>query len=1307
MRNRDLFATVHTEGALLPAELLQRVLAEDKQLPGLTPAAYHLGRHEKLNEAVSRSWTRLRGAWQSFRGELSQYDEHQPGTGPTRERWLSILFQELGYGHLRKPEQTLVVDEKEYPISHLWGRTPIHLVGVGLSLDQRVRGAAGASKASPHSLVQEFLNRSDQHLWALVSNGRLLRVLRDNVSMTRQAYVDFDLQAMMEGEAYPDFKLLWLVCHESRVEAERPKECWLEQWTKQSAQDGVRSLEALRIGVQSAIETLGRGFLQHPANGPLRSRLEQGQLTPQDYYRQLLRQVYRLLFLFVAEDRDLLLDPAAPLAARERFLRYYSTARLRELAQRRKGTRHGDLWQGLSVLTVQLGQDSGCPALGLYALGSSLWSREATADLSSAQLANHDLLQALRLLAFRVVNRTLRRVDYKNLGPEELGSVYESLLELSPSVDLAARSFQLLGGAGNERKTTGSYYTPPELVQTLLDSALEPVVEDRLRAARKAQRSTEAALLDLKVCDPASGSGHFLLAAAHRLARHLARERTGDEEPAPAQMRRALRDIIGHCLYGVDVNEMAVELCKVSLWIECLEPTRPLSFLENRILVGNSLLGVTPFLLDAGLPDEAFVALGGDDKRHVATLKRANREAQGRHVEGDLFAASGGDGAFEAAARALEEMTDGSIAEVHRKEEAFQALLASEDRRRLQRAGDAWCAAFLIEKRPGVPGISRQTVARLRAGQHLTETGLEERVEELAQGCKFFHWHLAFPTVFRAQDGAAAPGWTGGFDVVLGNPPWERMKIQEKEWFASRSREVAEAGTAAERGRRIKALREQDPELFEAFQADLRRSDGESHFLHNSGRYPLCGRGDINTYAVFAETNRMLMGPRGRSGFIVPPGIATDHTTQFFFCDLAQNRQLVALYTFENEERLFPGIDHRVNFTLLCLTGSQAPVAAADFVWYARRAEHLADLSRHFTLSLDDLEALNPNTRTCPIFRSRRDADLNLALYRRVPVLWREGPPEVNPWGLKFMAMLHMANDSGLFREAAALRSEGFRLVGNRFERGSEVYLPLYEAKMLHHFDHRFGTYEGQTEAQARMSKLPESTPEQHADPDFVVQPRYWVPRAEVDARLAGRSERGWLLGWRDICRSTDERTVIASLLPRVGVGHTTPLMLPEAKPALIACLYANLCSFILDYCARQKVGGTHLTYGFLKQLPVLPPDTYARPCPWSPGETLGDWLLPRVLELTCTAHDLEPFARDVGFAGPPFVWDEERRFSLRCELDAAFFHLYGLEREDVAYVMDTFPITRKADERDHASFRTRDRILTCYDRFRVGQPVG
>ncbi|MBN1461583.1 MAG: hypothetical protein JXA57_18795, partial [Armatimonadetes bacterium] len=332
------------------------------------------------------------------------------------------------------------------------------------------------------------------------------------------------------------------------------------------------------------------------------------------------------------------------------------------------------------------------------------------------------------------------------------------------------------------------------------------------------------------------------------------------------------------------------------------------------------------------------------------------------------------------------------------------------------------------------------------------------------------------------------------------------------------------------------------------------------------------------------------------------------------------------------------------------------------------------------------------NTRTCPIFRSRRDAELTRAIYRRVPVLIREGPPEENPWGIRFLAMLHMANDSGLFRTREQLEAQGFRLQGARFVKGGETYLPLYEAKMLHHFDHRWGTYDGEA--------VRDATEAEKADPGFCALPRYWVAAPEVEARLEGRWDRGWLLGWRDICRSTDERTVIASVLPRVAAGDTTLLMLPShPDPRTAAMIVANLDSFVLDYAARQKVGGTHLKYHVFKQLPVLPPERYAEPCPWDASLSLRDWLLPRVLELVYTAHDLEPFARDCGYSGAPFRWDPDRRFALRCELDAAFFHLYGMSRGDVEYIMETFPIVKRHDEERFGEYRTKRVILENYDR--------
>ena len=517
LRQRVPFSTIHAEGALLPIDLLQRVAAGDKTLAGLTPEAYHLNAGEKLNEATSRAWNRLVGAWASFAESRAALAAGDLGTTITRERWLLPLFSELGYGRLLTAK-AIEVDGKSYPVSHGWQHTPIHLVGCQVDLDRRAAGVAGASRSAPHGVVQELLNRSDRHLWGFVSNGLRLRILRDNSSLTRQAYVEFDLEAMMEGEAYADFVLLWLLCHESRVEAERPEDCWLERWSRTAQEQGTRALEQLRKGVEEAITALGRGFLAHPANQGIKDKLRVGTLAAQDYYRQLLRLVYRLLFLFVAEDRDLLCDPHAEPTARERYTRYYATARLRRLAERRLGTRHADLYHGLRLVMDKLGSETGCPELGLPALGSFLFSTQAVLDLEGCEISNHDLLDAIRALAFSSDGHSRRVVDYKNLGSEELGSVYESLLELHPVVNVDAGTFELKTAGGHERKTTGSYYTPSSLIQCLLDSALDPVLEEAAR-----QDNPAAAILNLKICDPACGSGHFLIAAAHRIAKRLAR----------------------------------------------------------------------------------------------------------------------------------------------------------------------------------------------------------------------------------------------------------------------------------------------------------------------------------------------------------------------------------------------------------------------------------------------------------------------------------------------------------------------------------------------------------------------------------------------------------------------------------------------------------------------------------------------------------------------------------------------------------------------------------------------------------------
>jgi hypothetical protein len=324
-----------------------------------------------------------------------------------------------------------------------------------------------------------------------------------------------------------------------------------------------------------------------------------------------------------------------------------------------------------------------------------------------------------------------------------------------------------------------------------------------------------------------------------------------------------------------------------------------------------------------------------------------------------------------------------------------------------------------------------------------------------------------------------------------------------------------------------------------------------------------------------------------------------------------------------------------------------------------------------------------------------------------VPVLVNESSSEAgNPWGVSFLRMFDMTNDSALFRTASQLEVDDWTRHGNVFRRGIEVYLPLYEAKMVHHFDHRFGTYEGQTEAQARQNKLPELSDQQHADPAFMAFPEFWVPQAEVDERLRDRWNCGWFLGWRDITGTEKVRTVIASVIPRVAVGNQYPLML-LGHYELGGHLAANLSSFVLDYEARQKAGGTHMNYFILEQLPILPPKCYDARAPWSPDKTIADWMRPYVLELIFTAYDLEAFGVDLNWHGEPFLWEPGRRFLLRCEMDAAFFQLYGISREDAEYIMETFPIVRTNDETIHGEYRTKRVILEVYDRMQHSIATG
>lgn len=834
--------------------------------------------------------------------------------------------------------------------------------------------------------------------------------------------------------------------------------------------------------------------------------------------------------------------------------------------------------------------------------------------------------------------------------------------------------------------------------------------------------------------------------------------------------------------------------------------------------------------LRKGIAKDAFTVLSGDDKDTCRELAATNRdglkslEKRLKNPAAELFDAADLQGVLQQI-EAIETMPDGTTIEVEAKKDAYTRFLATAQDSPLAHACDLLVAAYLTPKTAGTSSLIPHTSTLLavlfpQQGDPAPQPVIDHATE-ICREARVFHWPLRFARIFGH----------GGFDCVLGNPPWERIKLQEEEFFASREPLIAAAKNKAERGKRIQWLSEgslhyhisqfqsapppdrSEVALFQEFQREKRLAEATSAFAHvngsDGGRFPLTGVGDVNTYALFAETIEQIRSQSGRAGFIVPTGIATDDSTKAYFSHIAEGGKLVRLIDFENREKVFPGIDSRIKFSLLTLGQADA----ALFSFFLTQTDQLADERRSFALSGDDFRLINPNTRTCPVFRTQADADLTKKIYGRVPVLIKEArsdEPEKNPWGITFSTIFHMSGDSHLFLDAPEPAS-----------------LPLYEAKLMHQFDHRWATY---TRDPAGGLTTDDVTEEQKADPSFTVTPRYWVRHREVEDRLVNkhhalyplfwarkekrrdqlswwfrcwlwghelrtdhieeadllrkemddarvvshtvleiaivfdvekrhaermaiefplteeeqselwnqiRSDGGlqvrgprefgaksskdlsekwedladqvlpkrlpkWLMGWRDITNATNERTVIASVLPRVAVGHTLPLFSSPKSPKLLAATLANWDSLVLDFIARQKIGGTHLTYSYLKQFPILPPDTYT--------DSDLSFIVPRVLELTYTADDLSGWAADLGHYGPPFAFDPDRRALLRAELDAYYARLYGLTREELQYILDpatthgpdyptvTFPGLKKNEIAKHGEYRTQRLVLEAWD---------
>ena len=847
-------STMHMQGAVFIPEHYDSL-----RLGGHThqsDADYRIAQGLIRRDEIARANTIARSLWNSY---SPYFDTRRKRLGATeaavalakaKEFTRELLHKALGYERL-VPTSTLAIGERIYPITYLEGTMPI-LVGSPLhAVDSgeaqiHIEGS-NIRKRSVHTAMRELLNTERSGNWGLVCNGLEIRLLCRTASLTRPMHIAFDLQAMFaEADTQADFAALWYILHGSRSErqGELQQTIW-DLWRSEGQAQGTRIREGLRSSVTDALQVLGEGFLSHPHNHNLRESLANGSLSPQDYFRQLLRLVYRFLFLFTTEERDRLHSATATSTQRTLYQRSYSMARLTERSFRRTASgNYSDLWQGVSILFSMLASPEGEPLLGLPALGG-LFRPDQCPDIHHAQLHNSALLDCIYMLRWTNTKDGLTRVDYGNLGSEELGSIYESLLELVPHVDPFTSSFSFITYTGNERKTSGSYYSPESLVQQLLKTALEPVIEQKLNAAQNPAR----ALLEIRVIDPACGSGHFLIAAARRIAERVADERARAKGTvAENEYERALHEVVANCIYGVDINPMAIELARFVLWLEGIQRDAPLSFLDHHLVVGDSLLGLMDLsVLAHGIPDAAYSVLAGDEKEVCAMLKKANQRSRddvlsGRLSQSLLVAEDGIDTRALAILRQseqIESMPEDSLLDIETKQAASDNSRKRKKEDFVYQAADLYVAAFLVPKiQETIPLVPRSDDIHNLLSEYLAGIPVSlaklEYVADICENARVFHWPLEFPHIVQS----------GGFDCVLGNPPWEVMELKEKEFFSSRNSPIASLA-GSKRKKAIQDSENDDEILWKDYLKHLRPYQAFAAFARENDRFPLTAKGRL------------------------------------------------------------------------------------------------------------------------------------------------------------------------------------------------------------------------------------------------------------------------------------------------------------------------------------------------------------------------------------------------------------------------------------------------------------------------------
>jgi hypothetical protein len=1271
------FDALAIEGGLLSPEWLSRVA--QLQAGSQSESDYRVPKGLNLRDEIGRYWRIAQAHWAEFaQGRNANAD----GKALAERFVTSLLRDSFGFASLAVTEP-MVIAGRAYPIGHttLGGRVPVVIAPPDAGLDDAspAFGDSGRRRTA-FGLTQEFLNAHEGALWGLTSDGNRVRISRDNASLTRPAWIEADLVRIFTEERYADFAALWLLVHETRFgrEEQPATDCVLENWRNAGREEGTRAREDLRRGVEAALIALGQGFLAHSSNGELRTNLQSGTLATKDYFNQLLRLVYRMIFLLTVEERGLLHPPGTNDEAVSLYAQGYAMRRLRERSVRRNAhDRFSDLWEAVKI--AFRGLAAGEPRLGLPALAGIFAITQCPA-LDVAKLENRWLMLAMFKLAWLREEGALARVNWRDMGPEELGSVYESLLELVPEITHDGRQFEFAGeggSVGHARKETSSYYTHDAIVQALLDCTLEPAIKE---AVAQYPEGAVAALLSLAVVDPACGSGHFLLGAARRLAMHVARLQANGT-PSALQYRRALRDVVSRCIYGVDLNPMAVELCKVGLWMEALDPELPLTFLDAHIQRGNALLGTTPDLMANGIPDDAWDAIADDDKDVARALRKRNKAEAGGQRALQFNSARRIDEERKVVARAvaaLEEASDRTAEALANKEAQWDQILNSAEYKHQKLAADTWCAAFVWPKQHGELDDAAPTNdiwRRVRDGEGVGTDATLSLVRRLSDQFGFFHWHLQFPQIFVK----------GGFDIVLGNPPWKPLSPDVKEFFSVYDPGVRNAD-AETQGEVVGRLLE-NPAVHAEWDAYCDRLYRSVHFFRNSGAYQMfapgnLGKGDFNIYRMFVERALTMVRLRGYAAQLVPENLYNGANAMALRKELFDRFQLRALFGFENAREVwFTGIDSRTKF---CLYVAQRGGATACFpaLFGLRTTDALQAATSGQTLGIPVslVAEFSPNALAVMEFTSQQEIDIAKKMYARWPKFGDEieGLPQ-----RQYMREVDMDKQRRLFTDDPS-------------------GVPVYEGRMVWQYDHRAKAYKSGRGRSAEWVDLEWGSPRKG------ITPQWYISQVHLPERILDRVA-SYRIGFCDVASPTNERSLVAAIIPPSTVcGHKVPTLMFRPSSAAYAVLWVAVAnSFVLDFLVRKKVSLT-MSYTVVDSLPL-------------PRQMENSTAMKRIVllsaRLTCTSPEMAGFwtllCADGWLPGedpevPRGCTEPAERIEVRAELDAVVaWEIYGVTRDEIEFILSTFPTSKKYEEQEFGEFRTQRLIFEIYDSMAEAERTG